>query len=123
LSAFFQEAVVTFFPPILHGTLREHYLLLFGAAGAISMVVGSLSAWIGAQFGAKRLAKRIAESQSLASGENAARFHELTQVMEGITLEVERIAEGQRFATKLLSERAAQTLAPPRREPEMTTPH
>lgn len=114
---------MTVFPPILHGTLREHYLLLFGAAGAISMVVGSLSAWIGAQFGAKRLAKRIAESQSLASGENAARFHELTQVMEGVALEVERISEGQRFATKLLSERAAQTLGAPRREPEMTTPH
>ncbi|HVD04374.1 MAG TPA: hypothetical protein VNB89_00085 [Gemmatimonadaceae bacterium] len=114
---------MTVFPPILHGTLREHYLLLFGAAGAISMVVGSLSAWIGAQFGAERLAKRIAESQSLASGENAARFHELTQVMEGVALEVERISEGQRFATKLLSERAAQTLAAPRREPEMTTPH
>ena len=111
------------FPPILHGTLREHYLFLFGAAATVSIVVGSVSAWIGAQFGARRLAKRIAESQSLAGGENAARFHELTQVMEGIALEVERISEGQRFATKLLSERAAQPLAIPRREPGVTTPH
>jgi hypothetical protein len=114
---------VTVFPPILYGTLREHYLLLFGAAGALSMVVGSVSAWIGAQFGARRLARRIAESQALAGGENVARFHELTQVMEGIALEVERISEGQRFATKLLSERAAQPLAIPRPGPGVTTPH
>ena len=111
------------FPPLLNGTLREHYLLLFGAAGAVSIVVGTASAWIGAQFGARRLARRIAEGQSLASGENAARFHELTQVVEGIALEVERISEGQRFATKLLSERAAQPLPAPRREPGVATPH
>jgi hypothetical protein len=114
---------VSVFPPMMHGTLREHYLLLFGAAGAISLIVGSVSAWIGAQFGARRLARRIADTQALASGENAARFHELTQVMEGIALEVERISEGQRFATRLLSERAAQPLPLPRREPGVTTPH
>ena len=111
------------FPPIVNGTLREHYLLLFGAAGAISMLVGSVSAWIGAQLGARRLAKRIAEAQSLASGENAARLNELTQVMEGIALEVERISEGQRFTAKLLSERGAQPMPTPRRESGIVTPH
>lgn len=111
------------FPPIIAGTLREHYILLFGAAGAVSLVVGSVSAWIGAQFGARRLAKRIAEAQSLASGENAAHLRELTQAMEGIALEVERISEGQRFTARLLSEGPAQASPVRRREPGVTTPH
>ena len=34
-------------PPIWHGTLREHYLLLFGAAGLLSAVTGTVSAWLG----------------------------------------------------------------------------
>lgn len=110
------------FPPLIQGTLREHYLLLFGAAGAVSLIVGSVSAWIGAQFGARRLAQRIADAQSLASGENAAHLRELTQVMEGIALEVERISEGQRFTARLLSERAAQPL-PVRRREDVITPH
>jgi hypothetical protein len=111
------------FPPIIAGTLREHYLLLFGVAGAVSLVVGSVSAWIGAQFGARRLAKRIAEAQSLASGENAAHLRELTQAMEGIALEVERISEGQRFTARLLSERAGQQNAARRLDVGVSTPH
>ena len=54
------------------------------------------------------------------------RMARLEQAVEAISLEVERISEGQRFTTKLLSERAAadpvrgiQPSEPPRR----ITPH
>ena len=44
------------FPPLFHGTLREHYLLLFGVAGGIALVTGLVSAWVGAYVGARRAA-------------------------------------------------------------------
>ena len=54
-------------PQILNGTLREHYLLLFGMAGGIAAVVGFVAAWVGAQFGARRAARFAAEA-ALANG-------------------------------------------------------
>jgi len=55
------------FPQIFNGTLREHYVLLFGMAGGIAAVVGFVAAWIGAQFGARRAARMAAED-ALARG-------------------------------------------------------
>lgn len=59
--------------------------------------------------------------------EASPRLERLEQAIESIAVEVERIGEGQRFATKLLSERpeAAVHRAPPanRREPGTITPH
>jgi hypothetical protein len=114
------------FPPLINGTLREHYLLLFGAAGAVSVVVGAVSAWFGAQFGARRLMRDLRESQSLITGENAARLNELKQSLEDVGLEIERLAEGQRFTARVLVERSsAAPPAPPapRRGPGEVTPH
>ena len=54
-------------PQIFNGTLREHYVLLFGIAGGIAAVVGFVAAWIGAQFGARRAARMAAED-ALARG-------------------------------------------------------
>lgn len=42
---------------------------------------------------------------------------QLNQAVEAIAVEVERISEGQRFTTKLLSEQQHQLPAPSRREP------
>ena len=117
---------MSFFPPMINGTLREHYLLLFGVAGAVSMLVGAVSAWFGAQFGARRLMRDLREAQSLSAGENAARFNELKQSLEDVGLEVERLAEGQRFTARVLAERsaAAPPASPaPRRAPGEVTPH
>lgn len=53
------------------------------------------------------------------------RMARLEQAVEAIALEVERISEGQRFTTKLLSERASAdrlSLAPSN-EPRQVTPH
>ena len=44
-----------------------------------------------------------------ASSLNDARLSRLEQAVDAIALEVERISEGQRFTTKLLSEQARQS--------------
>ena len=53
------------------------------------------------------------------------RMARLEQAVEAIALEVERISEGQRFTTKLLSERAAGERLPVAPTPEAgrVTPH
>jgi hypothetical protein len=51
--------------------------------------------------------------------EMRARLERIEQAVDAIALEVERISEGQRFTTRLLSERATERLsaAEPTREP------
>ena len=54
------------------------------------------------------------------------RLASIEQSMQAMAIEVERLGEGQRFTTKLLTERAAQSLlAPPQREEyrRVDTPH
>lgn len=112
------------FPPMIHGTLREHYLLLFGGAGLFALAVGGIGAWVGAWFGARRASRRaLEEIHREARQLDEARFTTLSQGIEAIALEVERISEAQRFATRLLSERQAPPLPGARREPGVTTPH
>ena len=60
---------------------------------------------------ARAIANRIAGSTSgpqpaSVSDDLTARLDRIEQMMEVTQLEVERIAEGQRFTTKLLTERA-----------------
>ena len=96
-------------PGIFFGTLREHYILLFGIAGGFAAVVGFVAAWAGAQLGAKRAAREVA--QELLAGTNVA-------------LEVERLSEGQRFTARLLSERPAAMPVAAKQEPaRVITPH
>lgn len=114
-----------FFPPIFHGTLREHYLLLFGAAGGIALVTGMVSAWIGAYIGARRAARKtlleaIAESPVRIT---EARMAELVQAVDAIAVEVERISEAQRFTARLLAERTASQTPLGRRDAGVITPH
>jgi hypothetical protein len=114
-----------FFPEYFDGTLREHYLVLFGSAGAIAMVIGGFSAWLGARWGARRAARRAIEEARLhgASARVESQLEQLTESIDLIALEVERIAEAQRFAARLLAERPATTPAPVRRDPGVITPH
>lgn len=123
--------MLDFLPPIWHGTLREHYVVLFGAAGTIALFTGLVGAWIGARFGARRLVKKVVvavadrDAQHLAAGQaTSAQLAELARAVDVVAIEVERLAEGQRFAAKLLAERAEQAL-PPRgtRPPNAVTPH
>ena len=57
-------------PRMINGTLREHYILLFGAATTVSIVAGSVGAWFGARF-ATRAAIREAEAFAQAEPSRA----------------------------------------------------
>ena len=111
------------FPQYFDGTLREHYLLLFGSAGALSLMMGGIAAWLGARWGARRAVRRAMEeaARNDTSFRVEYQLEQLTQSVDLIALEVERIAEAQRYAARLLAER--QPPAAPRREPGLITPH
>lgn len=110
--------------PIINGTLREHYILLFSSAGAIALVAGFVGAWVGARLAARTaLAELKAAERPGVSPEHLRMLH---ATVESIGLEVERVAESQRFLTKLMSERHDVPLLPPgrlRRDPNVITPH
>ncbi|HKN66958.1 MAG TPA: hypothetical protein VJW73_11820, partial [Gemmatimonadaceae bacterium] len=91
-----------------------------------------------AHFGARRAVKRAFRDRiEIPSLVTEVRYDELTRSIDAIALEVERISEAQRFAAKLLVERAnttvsapavsapptVSTTAIPRREAGVTTPH
>jgi hypothetical protein len=112
-------------PHIFMGTLRDHYIILFGAAGSFAAGIGFLGAWFGAQFGARRAARFAAEEA--LTGNRASLDNNLTaliQAVDTIALEVERLSEGQRFTARLLSERPALMAAPrPETPARVITPH
>jgi hypothetical protein len=113
------------FPPFFHGTLREHYLILFGVAGGIALITGFVSAWLGAFIGARRAARRtMLEAMAARSAPlNEARLNQLVDAVDAIALEVERISEAQRFTARLLAERQAPPAPLARRDPGAITPH
>jgi hypothetical protein len=113
------------FPPFFHGTLREHYLILFGAAGGIALVTGLVGAWLGAFIGARRAARKTMLEAIAASPArmNEARLNQLVDAVDAIALEVERISEAQRFTARLLAERQAPSPPLVRRDPGAITPH
>ena len=113
-------------PHLFYGTTREHYLLLFGVAGVVAMFAGAVSAWIGAYFGGRRAAERLREAQAIQLDRSAAELTALREAVDTMAVEVERIAEGQRFAAKLLTAQADARQVPdagPRRPLEVITPH
>lgn len=54
---------------------------------------------------AKRVEAR-GQPAGISSADVGARLERMEQAIDAVAIEVERISEGQRFATKLLSERA-----------------
>ena len=63
---------------------------------------------------ARAYARRLEQGEVSARvpSEVTARLERMEQAIDSIAVEVERISEGQRFTTKLLSERTAQSPAP-----------
>ena len=116
--------MLSFLPLHLIGTTREHYVLLFSAAGGIGLMSGFIGSWVGAWLGARR-AVRSASLNAPAPGDaSRVQLAQLSQMVEAIAIEVERVAEGQRFTTRLLADRvplAPTDLRP--RGPDVTTPH
>ena len=107
------------FPHLFLGTLKEHYLLLFSAAGVVGLTCGFVGAWIGGFIGARR-AVRNTEIQA-KDPMTAAQLRGVMDALDSIALEVERIAEAQRFTARLMTERSAPPLA--RIEKPAITPH
>jgi hypothetical protein len=106
-------------PHLLLGTTREHYIMLFSAAGAIGLVAGLVGSWIGGYLGARRAVNTAQLNR--VDGLPAAQLVPVMQALDAIALEVERISEAQRFTTKVLSER--QPVVLPRAESRSITPH
>jgi hypothetical protein len=114
------------FPPLFVGTLREHYLLLFGAAGGIAALAGFTGAWLGARMAARSAARAaLAELDDRRIGRpEYEQLRLLSQSVEAVAIEVERVAEAQRFVTRVLAERAEPPrAAAPRRDIGQITPH
>ena len=125
------------FHSIFHGMRDRDAMMLLAAAG-VALFVGSVGAWLGAHFGARRAVKRAFRDRiEIPSLVTEVRYDELARSIDAIALEVERISEAQRFAAKLLVERANTTMsapavsaptvataaAIPRRDAGVTTPH
>ena len=114
------------FPAVFFGTLRDHYILLFSAAGGLALVAGFVGAWIGSHIAGRRSAHQVVKE---LSGEMAAapQFQQIMQAMDVLSVEVERLSEGHRFVAKLLAERAERdrlaALPLRERKSEHVTPH
>jgi hypothetical protein len=81
-------------------------IIMFGSVPVIAIGMPLARAY------AKRM-ERGAVTPAIPS-DVSARLERMEQAIDSIAIEVERISEGQRFTTKLLSERGdADSLAPP----------
>jgi hypothetical protein len=97
----------------------------------LAAVAATALAVTGAALGAWWQRRRRPPPQRVVPGDidrqlMDARFDRLEQLAEQTALEVERVAEGQRFTTKLLAERMAPNVLPagsPGRPAEHRTPH
>jgi hypothetical protein len=75
------------------------------------MLIGGLIVYF---FVRRRWRRRTKGIPSQSGADSAQRLERLEQGMDAIALEIERISEGQRFVTKLLSESQAPLAAPHR---------
>ena len=126
------------FHSIFHGTLRERDAMMLILSGGVALFVGSIGAWLGAHFGARRAVRKAFRDRiEIPSLVTEVRYDELSRSIDAIALEVERFSEAQRYVAKLLAERVntmpitptsvtTQAIAAPNlplREPGVTTPH
>ncbi|MDB4898385.1 MAG: hypothetical protein JWN53_193 [Gemmatimonadetes bacterium] len=89
------------------------WIPIIGAASIPIVAIG----WPLARAWARRIEDRPA-TPAIPS-DVAARLERMEQAIDSIAIEVERISEGQRFTTKLLSDRAgpaALSMTPPNEE-------
>jgi len=79
------------------------FIALIGVLSGVGVLAG---AFAGAYF----FGKSRGERETLSSGrdpELMARIARVEQIVESTAIEIERISEGQRFTTRLLSEKKA----------------
>ena len=75
-------------------------LVPLGAFAMITTVITSVLRY------RERMRAADRESFNPANGDTPLRLERIEQAIEAMAVEVERVSEGQRFVTKLLSERA-----------------
>jgi len=88
------------------------------ALAAAAFTLGG--AVVGAWWQRRRIAPPVAARDNLHELE--ARFDRLEEIAETTALQVERVAEGQRFTTRVLAEGRG-VVAPPARQPERAPGH
>ena len=77
--------------------------VFYAIAVAVMAVAVATVAYPLARAWARRMEQRTAPNSTDAVA--SERMHRLEQSVEALTLEIERISEGQRYTTKLLTER------------------
>ncbi|MEO7457336.1 MAG: hypothetical protein ABIY52_13820 [Gemmatimonadaceae bacterium] len=92
-------------------------LLIMLSGGLFTTTISFAALWIRARERAVR-----AEALNEGRGVQAPQYN-LSPAIDAIAMEVERIGEGQRFLTKVLSEQQQQNLRLPQRAPGSITPH
>ena len=113
-------------PQIWNGTLREHYIFLFSVAGSIALIAGFIGSWFGARFASKRMILELRDSLPSADLQHRTNLHldELSTAVDTMSIEIERLSEGQRFTAKLLAEESlSRASSPARHTPGVITPH
>jgi hypothetical protein len=86
-------------------------ILQIVAPSVIAIVFIIASATVAGSWFANR-AKRLAPQDTAAQARIEERLNQLTNAVDAIAIEVERISEGQRFTTKLLADNAATSSVP-----------
>ena len=93
---------------------------VFVALGFFTSVAYSINAIARAAVAHHKEASKLERDSSSPLAE--ARLARIEQAVEAIALEVERISEGQRFTTKLLSEQSRPAPRPVQRQLSTNTP-
>jgi len=91
-------------------------LVALGGAGLFASTIAFAALWIRAKDRATR-AESLLEGMRMMGAREGGNF-----ALDAIAEEVERIGEGQRFLTRIMSEQANRA-ALPQRAPGVTTPH
>ena len=90
-------------------------LLFLAACGLFTTTLGFAGLWI-------RARDRATRAESLLEGMRmSGRADSMSPALDAIAEEVERIGEGQRFITRIMSEHGRGSIAP--RAPGSVTPH
>jgi hypothetical protein len=102
----------------------EPFIIVLGVA-FLPVTVTLTSLWLSARRRAEKaeaLVHQLAIAPALRGEHPGAAAAQLGQAIDAIAVEVERISEGQRFTTRLLSERREGAL-PGSTAPRVNTPH
>jgi len=81
-------------------------------AGVMATIVASVASLCGIYVGCKWAIASTRKREQLPSPLNDARLEQLQQSVDAIAIEVERIAEAQRFSAKLLAGRETEARLP-----------